>query len=83
MIRLEPEFLDTIWHNWITDKVHEEIRSIYLRRTYQYVSRKDVRSQRFETWLFDQGASVKQHNHKRYLEFTDEELAIIFILKHS
>lgn len=83
MVRLEPEFLDKVWHYWVTDKVHEEIRSIYLRRTYQYVSRKDTRSQRFETWLFDQGASVRQHNHVRYLEFADEELALIFVLKHS
>ena len=79
MIRLESEFLDKVWAKWLEDKADTQ----WTRRRYKNISRREKRSQQFETWLYKQGAAVKQHNGNRYIEFYDEDLALMFVLKNA
>ena len=39
-------------------------------------------SMRFQNWLFDQGAVIRQKNKKLYLEFADPGDAITFKFKY-
>lgn len=78
-IELSSELLDRVWYEFLkSEGVHDG-----LWRYYRLVSRRSPRSQQFETWLFTQGATVKQRRNTRYLQFTDEGQAMMFALKYS
>ena len=78
---LSSELLDRVWCRFLE---WQGVTDVYtMRRHYKWVARRGLRSQEFETWLFTQGATVKQRSVTRYLQFTDEGQAMMFVLKHT
>ena len=80
MYETSPEALDRVWERYLKNFTREKSR--YFEK-YNYVSRKSATGQRFEDWLFSQGARVVQKDHKRFLRFYSEDDAIMFMLKWS
>lgn len=75
-----PEFLDSIFDKWIRDR--NKGYSVRYKRNYQRESRRY--NEVFETWLWENGFTVIQDNHKRYLKFTgDEKKLTLFLLKNN
>lgn len=77
---LDPEFLDKLWCKFMNDRPEPKSR-YYTSDEYIHVSRRSYLSQKFEQWLWEQGAVVRQINGKRYLEFADSKKATIFSLR--
>lgn len=82
-VRLNPEFLDKVWHEWLqTQNLSVFDRAYLLDRPYQKAySGKQNHKTKFEDWLFECGASVRRIDKKYYLEFSDPKLASYFILR--
>ena len=72
-------FLNRVWVNWNTENNADNVYT----NQYDRVSRRGFTAQKFENWLFQQGAIVQRSNKKCYLQFTDEEEALVFRLKYS
>lgn len=78
---LSSELLDRVWTRFLES---ERVCDFFgFQRRYRLVSRRSPRSQQFESWLFTQGATVKQRSTTRYLQFTDERQAVMFALKYA
>lgn len=73
--------LQKIWAKWMSNFEGQPISGLQQRLKYDNQHRHYGLAQRFETWLFSQGAVVKQVNGKRHLEFMTPEQATWFILK--
>ena len=67
------ELLNNVWKQWATNA---GIKRIY---NYQH----ERRNQRFEDWLWDNGARVTQDNRKKYLRFNSEKQQMWFLLKYN
>lgn len=80
---LPPEMLDKIFDQWIKERNKDSKRySMKYKRSYQRESR--YYNQPFEDWLWSNGFTVIQDNHKRYLKFTgDEKKLTYFLLSHD
>lgn len=72
---LGAEITDKAWHYW--NRHNPGVYESY----YRYVSRKSTNAKRFEDFLWEHGAIIRQVNYKRCLEFTDEHDALAFRLK--
>jgi hypothetical protein len=87
---LSEDILNKLWLTWLGD---EHLRLGKLTQREQYFlarhapyamnGRKTNKAQRFEQWLFANGAEVRQKAGKFHLEFTDEALATMFALRYS
>lgn len=89
---LETAILDKTWWSWLETererlgnlKIDEEW---FLAKRLPFgtgaFSRRSRKAERFEQWLFTQGAGVRKVAGKFYLEFTDEGQATLFALKWS
>lgn len=77
---LSSKVLDSCWRQWIKTQA-PEINCYF--NSYKHVSRRNKLAVDFENWLFieGKGAVVRQHYSNRYLEFTNETAASMFILK--
>lgn len=88
-ILLETAILDKTWWHWMEterDRVGLTDREAwFLAKRYPFgaESRRTNKAERFEQWLFTQGAGVRRVAGKCYLEFTDESQATMFALKWS
>lgn len=78
---LSSELLDRVWVRFLESNGIRDFAGF--QRRYRLVSRRSPRSQQFETWLFTQGATVKQRSDTRYLQFTDTSQAMMFALKYA
>lgn len=79
-----PEFLNSVYYQWVMKESKIFDKSIGWKKSYQRVSRKSHSCQRFEKWLWFQGFTVKQKNRKRYLVFSgDEKKLTLFLLKYG
>ena len=79
MITLPETLLDKIWVEWHI----RTFTDILYHTRYNRVSRRGYNAQKFENWLFAQGAIVQRINKRCYLQFTDEEEALVFRLRYS
>ena len=79
MITLPEAFLDNVWARWHISNFAGNVYNIH----YNRVARRGFIAQKFETWLFQQGAIVQRINKKCYLQFTDPEEALVFRLRYS
>lgn len=77
VIKTTPAFLEKVWREWNK----RNTRSNYYITSFKSVSRSSSTVIRFENWLWERGAQVKQENHRRYIEFVDEEKAVMFGLE--
>ena len=80
MITLPEEFLNRVWNTW---NIQLNDTEVPYQTQYNRVSRRGFTAQKFENWLFPQGAMVQRINKKCYLQFTDAEEALYFRLKYS
>lgn len=78
MTRLPDTLLNRLWQSWC---IHTNMQ--YCQKDYASVSRRSGTAQAFENWIFTQGGVVQRANKKCYIEFSDEQDAIIFRLKHA
>lgn len=78
MTLLSDKILDKAWKEW-----NEIRKSNYYDMPYSRVARRAYMAQLFENWLFTEGATVQRINKKCYLQFSNEEDAVIFRLKYS
>jgi hypothetical protein len=74
-----PETLDRIWQDWNARINNSTIYETY----YTDVQRKSTKAQKFEDWLYDNGACVIQKNRKRIIRFYNEDKALLFLLAYS
>ena len=79
MITLSEEFLNKVWADWHNNNFTGNVYNTQ----YGRVSRRGFIAQKFENWLFKEGAMVQRINKKCYLQFTDPEEALVFRLKYS
>jgi hypothetical protein len=80
MIVLPDTLLDNVWKQWCAEN---KISGWVYTPTYDRVSRRGYISDRFEKWLFVQGATVQRINKKCYIQFSDEEDAVAFRLRYQ
>lgn len=74
-----PETLDRIWQDWnLRNCKRGHIYEVH----YTNVQRRSTRAQKFEDWLYDNGAFVVQRDHKRFIRFYDEDKALLFLLSY-
>ena len=78
---LESDVLDRVWWRWLETAGPTQYEMSYLKVSYNRVPRRINKVQRFEQWLFMQGGEVRQISGKRYVQFTDEQEAMLFALK--
>ena len=78
---IDQGLLDKVWRNWCT---HQLYASMYSHQpNYARVPRRTSLAQRFELWLWHEGASIARKNKKCYLEFHTEDDATAFILRNG
>ena len=80
MINLPDALLDKLWAQWHMFNGHS---NPYFTTNYARVSRRSGDAQQFENWIFAQGGVVQRINKKCYIQFSDEEEALVFRLKYS
>lgn len=82
-VTFPPTLLDKIFYVWLkrngfVDSIWVNEESVYYRHwSYRH------RQRDFESWVFSQGGSVRRRNKQYYIEFTDQKLASIFLLRWS
>ena len=76
----DNNYLNNVWKQWLDANLDH---SSQLNHNYSRVARRIPVAQKFEDWLWVQGASIIRDNRKCYLQFTNEEDAIIFKLRHG
>jgi hypothetical protein len=79
MVITTSEQLDAIWQKWLVDNAYNEKNRYH--QSYRYTYRNSFAARHFESWLFENGAFVKQEHNKRYLTFLTEKQATWFILQ--
>lgn len=82
---LDQNVLDRVWRAYLEEvgpTVYEHKRYFILESSYHPVSSRSNKSDKFQTWLFSQGVSVKRINKKNYLCFDKPETATMFMLKY-
>ena len=77
IIKLSSDDLDRIWSRWTSLMIPK--KKFY--GGYKFMVRNYGDTVKFEEWLFTHGAVVKQENGNRHLEFSDEELCVLFVLE--
>jgi len=82
---ISPNQLNEIYSQWqIRDRIFKDkdfLPSKWdFRRGYQIENRQWQQNQRFESWLFDNGFTVIQHDKKRYLKFSGNQSRLTFFL---
>lgn len=73
---LAPDVLETVWARWHQQE-YGETQSI----RYRNLHRSNYKARRFESWLFELGAEVRQINKQRHLRFFNEREATLFLLR--
>lgn len=93
MVTIEPtllnsDLLDRAWLRWVEDRMTTEsklrvliLKMFFYKVPYSGVNRTSNIPREFERWLFDQGATVKELNECRYLEFVNAATAIMFTMR--
>lgn len=76
--RLGTEVINKLWFDFIEAK-----GAVLYTSDYNRVPRRGGAAREFESWLYSQGCYVVQENHKRYLEFINEDQATFFMLKYA
>lgn len=76
MKRMTPSQLDTVYSRWRLMR-----HGLNYQHSYQKLNRNRGTSPDFENWLFEHGGIVKQENHKRYVQFDDDDKWFEFVLK--
>jgi hypothetical protein len=81
---LPPEVFNKVWVNFLEANVSQKDMAAYrwARKKYSPGNR-DPMSKKFEQWLFDQGSVVRRRNKQFYLEFIDEDAAVMFALRRA
>ena len=74
---LDPETTQRVWQRWLEKKYPNHPRIGFLRLGSYGRERA-----RFESWLWSQGASLRQKNKQMYIEFVDGEDALCFLMKN-
>lgn len=81
---LPTETLDRIWNDWLKQQELTQFeRSYMLDRPYGYGSRRSNKKEKFDLWMFNEGGSIRRVNKKFQLEFTQQDRAILFILRYT
>ena len=87
---IDSPVLDKVWWQWLEwerDRLGvltgPEEWLLTRRVPYNQRPRSSRKAERFEIWLFQQGAEVRKIHGKKYLEFADEHNASLFALKWS
>lgn len=80
-VSLGNETFQKIVDYYLNTKYSDPLARRMFRHQLNYASRRGKTIQDFEDWLWKQGASIRQKDGRRYLEFTDPQQATIFVLK--
>ena len=90
--QLSSDVLNRAWYSWL-EQERERVGKLTATEQWalqnrvpygaNYFGRRSNKAQRFEQWLFAQGAEVRQHAGKNYLEFVDKSMATMFALRWS
>ena len=87
---LSSDILNQLWWKWLEweqqrlgNLTESEQYQLNRRIAYNERVRENNKADRFEKWLFQQGAEVRKRQGKKYLEFADEQQAMVFALKYS
>lgn len=74
-----PDLITKLWREYLA--VHEANSTKFVPYRYEQVSRRSFQARKFEDMLFVQyGATVRQINGQRFLEFADQNQALMFAL---
>jgi hypothetical protein len=84
-IYLDSQYTDRIWWYYLENNVSDAMTRGLLRDCWKYGKYSTISpvSIQFENWLWQHGASLRRHNKKYVLEFTDSASATVFVLKYS
>ena len=82
MIIHDDKYINRVWLQWLAETHAGLITKSKLNDRYINVIRRNYIAQQFENWLWGQGAAVQQINKKCYLQFNDEEDAMVFKLRN-
>ena len=83
MITLPDTLLDKLWNTYADKTLSNPYSRRMCPKSYSGVLRRSSFALRFEELLFAEGAVVRRVNKKCYLQFTDENDALVFRLKYS
>ena len=81
---LSTEILDKVWLDWLSKQPNltkDDRWQLAKQLGFHFVSRRSKKAQRFEQWLFSQGAEVRKQAGKFYLELADSNDATLFALR--
>ena len=87
---LPENILNKLWWTWLGWErerlgklTKDEEYAISRNLGYGYFNRRGRKAERFELWLFSQGAEVRKNYGKFQLEFFEEANASLFALKYA
>lgn len=80
---VDQGLLNKVWHKWLIATYNDPTTINYHTIDYARVARRVPAAQKFELWLWAEGASIKRENKKCYLEFFDDTDAAAFALRHG
>lgn len=81
---ISPEILNKIWNDWLDQQeLTNYERNFVLGKPYGCGGRRSNKKERFETWLFINGGSIRRINKQFHIEFTDTSQASFFLLRYS
>jgi hypothetical protein len=91
MTKVKPTYLatavlDKIWLEWLAEQPHltkDDHWQLAKRLGYHFTNRRSNKAQRFEQWLFAQGAEVRKQAGKFYLELADSSDATMLALRYA
>lgn len=87
---LQENVLNKVWWTWLEGertrlgKLTKDEEYVLSRRlAYGYFNRRGRKAERFEQWLFINGAEVRKSAGRFHLEFVEEANASMFALKYA
>ena len=80
---IDQGLLNKVWIKWVMDTYSDPVIAIHHVSDYARVSRRSSAAQKFELWLWAEGAAIKRQNKKCYLEFFDDTDAAAFVLRNG
>jgi len=81
--RIESDSLNEMWEKWLRHRFPTQIDQLRWIDHIDRVNLKYGRGKDFDEFVWECGGIIRQQNSKRYLEFFNDEDAIMFALRWS
>jgi hypothetical protein len=79
--RIESDSLNEMWQKWLRHRFPSQIDQLRWSDHIDRVNLKYGRGKDFDEFVWSCGGHIRQQNGKRYLEFFNDEDAIMFTLR--